>query len=608
MKIRHYLLLLFIFVINGAILSQSTETPQNLRVGSTGFASWDAPDSQNTFVYRIWIDNELIDDITDTEYQINTDSFNDNESHSFAVASVHENETSDIISKTFTYYSCEHFPSAANIKFEYDNNNNVVLKWSNSDEIIHVNDVITHPKSGYNNYDISSLHSGLTQYGFNADKDAGHKIMDKINIKYDVERDLFGIRFYIYEGATSISTITNAYLSIYDGDPENGGQLVTGSQDVNCYTPSGYNETRIFRTGDNDFYDVNHPIFFADAYLPKEITIPEDKTYWFVVSFTGSLKDKDVHIIPRTILNETTTGEARIYSEETGWQAMKDHSTQTQQGVAYDLIGYVGGALIPIEFCDIYRNGELIHRESENCDNFSFTDENTPDGIKEYGIQNIYNEGDGIAKSCIETIETFRSFPPTKGIFIEATTTYSDLKAIRIDWWDEDMIDMPLDLYITKDIKTFYEIYRRHEYEDNFTLISCNEKEYDAETQVFMDIIPEEDFSGTYYYKIRTYNLYDSGYSISNFSEIISLNLDNNIEKTKENQEVLFKTFPNPAVNNIHIIMNDFRFAEIVDMFGRKQIESHENIINIEHLPSGIYIIKATDNNDIIIVRKIVKK
>jgi hypothetical protein len=161
---------------------------------------------------------------------------------------------------------------------------------------------------------------------------------------------------------------------------------------------------------------------------------------------------------------------------------------------------------------------------------------------------------------------------------------------------------------MTKDIKTFYEIYRRHEYEDNFTLISCDEKEYDAETQVFMDIIPEEEFSGTYYYKIRTYNLYDSGYSISNFSEIISLNLDNNIEKTKENQEVFFKIFPNPAVNNIHVIMNDFRFAEIVDMFGRKQIESHENIINIEHLPSGIYMIKARNNNGIIIVRKIVKK
>ena len=78
MKIKHYLLLLLLFVINGAILSQNTETPQNLRVGSTGFASWDAPDSQNTFVYRIWIDNEFIEDITDTEYQINTDSFNDN--------------------------------------------------------------------------------------------------------------------------------------------------------------------------------------------------------------------------------------------------------------------------------------------------------------------------------------------------------------------------------------------------------------------------------------------------------------------------------------------------------------------------------------------------
>ena len=232
------------------------------------------------------------------------------------------------------------------------------------------------------------------------------------------------------------------------------------------------------------------------------------------------------------------------------------------------------------------------------------TDENTPDGIKEYGIQNIYNEDDGIAKSCIETIETFRSFPPTNGIFIEATTTYSGLKAIRIDWWDEGMIDMPLDLYITKGIKTFYEIYRRHEYEDNFTLISCNEKEYDAETQVFMDIIPEEDFSDTYYYKIRTYNLYDSGYSISNFSEIISLSL----EEIKENPEEFFKIFPNPTENNVHIIMNDFKFAEIVDMFGRTQIESYENIIKIEHIPSGIYMIKASDSNGTIITRKIVKK
>ena len=127
---------------------------------------------------------------------------------------------------------------------------------------------------------------------------------------------------------------------------------------------------------------LSRPVFYTLAHLEHVgmgMELEPNHTYWFVASFKGSLRD-DVHVIPVTRLGETTTGEARIYSEATGWQPMIDPGTQTQQGIAFDIIGYIPLSF-SVSYSDIFRDGELIAHGVNQC---YYIDENVPHGIHTY--------------------------------------------------------------------------------------------------------------------------------------------------------------------------------------------------------------------------------
>lgn len=131
-----------------------------------------------------------------------------------------------------TFANAQDAMEVKNLKGNFIEENKVKLSWLNEDAGPYFNpecDIITHEKAGYNNnYDVSSLHSGLTSLGFNADKNAGFQIMDKFTC-----HETFSLRFFVYAGASPSSTIDGAYLTIYDGDPLNGGNIIAGGDDVN---------------------------------------------------------------------------------------------------------------------------------------------------------------------------------------------------------------------------------------------------------------------------------------------------------------------------------------------------------------------------------------
>lgn len=389
-----------------------------------------------------------------------------------------------------------------NLKGNYIDDNKVCLTWMNEDVGPywgHQCDIVTGDNFFYksNGWYVSTLHSGLGSLGFNADKDAGFKIMDKFTSCYEV----FYLRFYLYEGATPFSTIDGAYLTIYDGDPLDGGNVIAGGDGENRLVRTG--STNIYRTKENDITDVSRPVFYVDVDATELEDNYEENTFWFEVSFTGTLND-DVYIVPRTVLGETTTGEARIFTEESGWMPMLDENTHTQQGVALETLGYgdSGGAVGSVDTCNIYRNGELVYKFAPKDYIVTFIDEDAPDGNNTYGVQNVFTT-DCEGLSSIYCTEVRKSFPP-KNFEYDSEEIEDDMIVYHLTWERED--DMG-----NENIATFYEIYRKKISEDEFTLIKSIAKIDGMNVYDFYDTVNNE----ICYYNINTYNVYETGSSES---------------------------------------------------------------------------------------------
>lgn len=83
--------------------------------------------------------------------------------------------------------------------------------------------------------------------------------------------------------------------------------------------------------------------------------------------------------------------------------------------------------------------------------------------------------------------------------------------------------------------------------------------------------------------------------------------------KTNDYDKVMLNIYPNPANDKLHVLVEESIYiASILDLEGRmviqKEISPNDNSMNIFTLPSGIYILKLTDVNKNVYVRKFVKE
>lgn len=503
---------------------------------------------------------------------------------------------------TFVEAQGDYCMGVKNVKGNFTEDNKVRLSWVNEDVGPYWGDpdcdLVTHENAGYNNgWNISSLHSGLGTLGFAADKDNGYKVMDKFTCY-----EAFYLRFYLYEGATPFSTINGAYITIYDGDPLSGGNVIAGGDDENRFFRGG--NANIYRVAENDFSDVSRPIFYVDVEILELAENYEEKTFWFVASFTGTLNSDaaQVHVVPQTILGETTTGEARIYSPTTGWQPMLDENTQTQQGIAVETLGYqdAGGVVLYADSCRVYRNGELISQFVPEDSDVTFIDEDAPNGTNIYGIQNVFYLWDECT-SMVYNCDVRPSYSPKNTYFTKDENTEEidpenpeDVGVWGITYnlhWDmEDEME-------GENIKTFYNIYRKEASEDNFTLIMSIPK--DNNNFEFSDITPV----GSYEYKICTYNVYETG---SSESQKVMFE-DRGFLDIKE-ADINLNVYPNPTDRMLNIEMHDFSHAEITDLTGRIVGYYSNNIIDMSNLTKGIYFVKIFDTHNNHTIEKVVKK
>ena len=228
--------IVFALFVSLSLLAQ--EPPRELSVCETGFASWLPPTNPEGLLgYRLWLDNVELGDIDTTEYQIDTDTLQSNEEYTFSVAAVYTDTISEAISHYLHYYPCSHFLSPQFFKGSYVDENTVELTWTNYriEPYGYVGGLVTHSGAGYNNgWHVSALHDSLTAYGFNVNRDDGIMVMDKFDTPNGWSAGgVYGFRFYLFQDATPISTLTGVYMAIYDGDPLDGGQLIAGDLETN---------------------------------------------------------------------------------------------------------------------------------------------------------------------------------------------------------------------------------------------------------------------------------------------------------------------------------------------------------------------------------------
>ena len=575
---------------------QAQEPPRELCVGYTGYASWLPPSNPNGLIgYRLWFEDIELGDIDTTEYQLDTDTLQSDIEYTFSVAAVYPEGVSETVSHSFYYYPCSHFPRPTNFKGTFVDENTVKLTWntyyckSGKNEEERSNRYgghVTHPGAGYNNgWDVSALHDGLTAYGFNVNRDEGIMVMDKFDTPNGWSAGgVFGFRFYLFQDATPISTLTGVYMAVYDGDPLDGGQLIYGNLDENI-VGSTYMQ-HVYRTSENDFSEVNRPVACITANMELE-DIPAG-TYWFIANFTGRLKG-GVYAVPRTVLGQTTTGEARIYDPINGWQPLLDPGTGTQQSLSFGIIGPGGGSASPVEYSDLYRDGELIaHGLTEEI----FIDENAPHGIHSYTIVDTYSYfWECPHKSCPVTIDVRPCYPP-KNFEVETEQLNDNLKVSHLTWDKED--DIPQ----REDIKTFYEIYRKETSQYDYYIVGVLPKDETSESFEYYDTVP----NGNYDYRVNDYNVYLVGSCQSEFAENTW-----SIGEFKDNTETCL-LYPNPTTGLLTVTMDNFSHAEIYDLMGRKIKQRQEKVMNLGNLPQGIYVVKVFDNTGYATIRKIIKQ
>ena len=69
-----------------------------------------------------------------------------------------------------------------------------------------------------------------------------------------------------------------------------------------------------------------------------------------------------------------------------------------------------------------------------------------------------------------------------------------------------------------------------------------------------------------------------------------------------------FIIYPNPTNSSFTISnFNQIKFIEIYDIMGKKYEFNQQENINIHNLNNGLYLIKITDLNDGIILKKLIK-
>lgn len=175
---------------------------------------------------------------------------------------------------------------------------------------------VTHPGGGLNGADNSVCNYYM---GWCVDRRYNYSMADDFYSDEDMIID--EVEFYAYQtNALTTSEMTGLYIRIYDGKPNEGGQVVWGDFQTNLLTHSSW--TGAYRVSPGFELDPDCPIMRVVA-SGLGIELPAG-TYWIEYAAVGNLNFGYTYGIPRSIKGEFATGNALLYNNNEGWYGMYD--------------------------------------------------------------------------------------------------------------------------------------------------------------------------------------------------------------------------------------------------------------------------------------------
>lgn len=560
----------------------------NLRVYGE-HPEWQTHDVQ---AYRLWLDGQLLGDydLPECAYDLPTDTLTNDQYYTLSVAAVYDDGVSDPVSVTFRYLDCSSYETPFNLSGGFVDEHAVELTWnefymdafrSGERGDGWENDFVTHHGVGYHNgWDVSALHSGLADYGFNVDHQAGYRIKEPFVPSWM----LGGMTFYAYQGNTPDPTITEAYLAFYDGDPDNGGQLVAGSLDAPIPGVT-VSYALCYRTAENDFSDVSRPV--VRVRVPLNLDFEPGRTYWYVLSLSGTLQG-GVWAVPVTSTGITTTGEAQYYdTQQENWQPLLDSGTGTQQGLCYQYLWPGGGGADGPDYATISRDGVVIDPHwvgSAGHSSNYFYDEGVSPGRHTYTIVNHF----GQAISCPVDYDVYYCYPAQMLRGLCETTSQGFCNHL---FWEPE-VEM-------EDVEpgSTYVVYRRHITEEDFYPIGAVAKD-SSEHYEFYD---EATLEGISFYKVMVNNVYASGYCESTFAltaddpTTTELRIDTDPNSVAEQADKAI-VYPNPTDGRISISTTTSAQVSIYDANGQKVMHGNGRCFDLSHLAPGLYLVEVVES------------
>jgi hypothetical protein len=197
--------------------------------------------------------------------------------------------------------------------------------------------IVTATGVGYNGFDVSQLQAislGMGNYGWTANMAVPYWLGDDFTVPSG-GWNITGFSSLAYQtGSTSVSTITDMFIMIYDYAPWAGGNVIFGDGTTNRLTTTGF--SGIYRILDNNYTANNRPIMENYAAFSLHL---DPGTYWVIWTYIGSASYGGPFVPPITILGQNTTGNGIQSDLAGGWISVYDGGSATPQGLPFKFYG-----------------------------------------------------------------------------------------------------------------------------------------------------------------------------------------------------------------------------------------------------------------------------
>ncbi len=195
--------------------------------------------------------------------------------------------------------------------------------------------LVTHPGGGFNGRDLSRLNLPLSTLGSNINK-GSFKILEDFTLPGTSNYSIDSMGFFGYQtGSPAFSSFTGLFVTIWDGHPAQGGELLYGdSTEFESVLEDTY-FSGIYRASATTPLDSTRPIMKNIGKFFEPTRLRGGKRYFIQWSMTGSISSGPWQ--PAVSVNGMTiTGNAQQFTS-TGYQPMDGGGTGFQQGAPFEI-------------------------------------------------------------------------------------------------------------------------------------------------------------------------------------------------------------------------------------------------------------------------------